>query len=161
MKNDAKKRFWRRMVYAALFLLFLLFLYAPRPLSIEEGFQVHSILYRAPDWQVLHYYYPIQGVEQQLDQQALKEILEKVWVLPHFLLFELPQTFPQGGVTYFIWWSDSSESQTLHLGEINLLETNALGNYQRYYTILNAEEIMAELDALLRPSEKKNLVPLA
>ena len=42
MKNDAQKRFWRRTVYAALFLLFLLFLYAPRPLSIEEEFQVHS-----------------------------------------------------------------------------------------------------------------------
>ena len=161
MKNKEKKKIGRRTICVAVFFLLLVLLYVPRPLSIARGCQVDTILYRAPDWETLHYYYPIQGEEQQLDQQALKKILKKAWVVPHLLPFEMPQSFPQGGVTYFITLSNSGENQTLLLGDMNQRKTKVFGNYVRYYTILNAEEIMEELDDCLKPDEKENLVPIA
>lgn len=73
----------------------------------------------------------------------------------------MPQSFPQEEVTYFITLSNSRENQTLLLGGMNQLKTEVFGNYMRYYTILNAEEIMEELDDYLSPGEKKNLMPIA
>ena len=73
----------------------------------------------------------------------------------------MPQSFPQEEVTYFITLSNSREKQTLLFGGMNQLKTEVFGNYVRYYTILNAEEIMEELDDYLSPGEKKNLMPVA
>ncbi len=98
-KMDKRKRV--RWIAALVVLLLLLVLYVPRPLFLK-GQQVDTILYRAPEWDVLHYYYPIQGEEQELPQDALESILKKAWVVPHFLPFERPKTFPHGAVTYML-----------------------------------------------------------
>lgn len=82
MKNREKKKIGRRTICIAVFFLFLILLYVPKPLSIARGCQVEMILYRAPDWETLHYYYPIQGEEQQLDQQVLKKILKSLSGIP-------------------------------------------------------------------------------
>ncbi len=47
MKNDAKKRFWRRMVYAALFLLFLLFLFVSAQVRYSQLFFLKIANYRS------------------------------------------------------------------------------------------------------------------
>lgn len=150
-KMDKRKRV--RWIAALVVLLLLLVLYVPRPLFLK-GQQVDTILYRAPEWDVLHYYYPIQGEEQELPQDALESILKKAWVIPHFLPFERPKTFPHRAVTYMLTLEGG---RTILLGEMNRLETDVFGSYCRYYTILNEDELMEELNALLKPEEKENM----
>ena len=149
-KMDKRKKV--RWIAALVVLLLLLVLYVPRPLLGKA--QVWSIFYRAPEWDTLHVYYPIQGEEQELPQDALESILKKAWVVPHFLPFERPKTFPHGAVTYMLTLEGG---RTILLGEMNRLETDVFGSYRRYYTILNEDELMEELNALLKPEEKENL----
>ena len=47
MKNDAKKRFWRRMVYAALFLLFLLFLFVSAQVRTLQLFSLKIVYFQS------------------------------------------------------------------------------------------------------------------
>ena len=150
-KMDKRKKV--RWIAALVVLLLLLVLYVPRPLFLK-GQQVDTILYRAPEWDTLHVYYPIQGVEQELPQDALESILKKAWVVPHFLPFQMAEPFPQGAVTYMLTLEDG---RTIHLGEMNRLETDVFGSYRRYYSIPNEDELMEELNALLKPEEKENL----
>lgn len=91
-KMDKRKKV--RWIAALVVLLLLLVLYVPRPLFLK-GQQVDTILYRAPEWDTLHVYYPIQGVEQELPQDALESILKKPGLFPIFCPSKWRNPFPR------------------------------------------------------------------
>ena len=90
-KMDKRKKV--RWIAALVVLLLLLVLYVPRPLLGKA--QVWSIFYRAPEWDTLHVYYPIQGEEQELPQDALESILKKPGLFPIFCPLRGRKPFPK------------------------------------------------------------------
>lgn len=156
MKKMGKRKRGRWIAALAVLLLLLVWFF-PRPVTGRDFKEVTTILYRAPEWKTLHYYYPIQGQTQKLDQKALEDILKKARAVPHLLPFEIGKPMAHQAATYAITLSDGKELWTVYLGEENRMDVDSFGKYSRYYTVLNADQVIKELDALLKPGEKENM----
>jgi len=121
----------------------------PKPLVRHpDTCEIISILYRADDWDVLGYYYPIMGEANVIEEEALLQLLHRYRASPKLIPFSLKNGIPNGAVTLWISVSDGGKIKDVFLGELNRMD---VGNVQ--YTILGADSLLNEALELLEITE--------
>lgn len=126
---------WLAIVIIVMVLVVWLF---PRPLVRHpDTCTIDSILYRADDWDTLRYYYPVMGGENDIDDEAILQLLHRYRAFRELIPSTYIDAVPNGAVTLWITVSDGGVTKSILLGEINRLDVGQ-GNSAKKYDILGA-----------------------
>jgi len=151
-KGRHGRKIYKWLTIAIIVIVLVIWLFPSSLVCHPDTCTIVSILYRADDWDTLRYYYPITSGENDIDEEAILQLLHRYRALRELFPSTFIDAVPNGAVTLWITVSDGGVIKSILLGELNRLDVGQ-GNRTTKYDILSADSLLNEMLNVLEISE--------
>ena len=153
MQKGRRGRKINKWLTLAIIVIVLIIWFFPRSLVRHpDTCEIVSILYRADDWDTLRYYYPIMNGENDINDEAILQLLHRYRAFRELLPSTHVHAVPNGAVTLWITVDDGGVIKKILLGELNRLDVGQ-GNTATKYHILRSGSLLNEMLNVLEISD--------
>ena len=158
-KGRHGRKIYKWLTLAIIVIVLIIWLFPRSLVQHPNTCEIVSILYRADDWDTLRYYYPIMNGENDINDEAILQLLHRYRAFRELIPSTLIDAVPNGAVTLWITVSDGGVIKSILLGELNRLDVGQ-GNNATKYDILRSDSLLNELLNVLEISEDIELLDI-